>query len=260
MKAMLAEWGLESLASTVYDFLIQGYSQENIGLLLRDTETYKQRFSGNELRRQAGLRVLSPQEYLETERSYRQIMYNAGLPEGFYDGPEDYARWIGHDVAPTEVQRRVDEAVDSTYRADDNTKAVWASMGLNPDDMVAWVLDQDRGRNELDRIIRGGRIGGAARGYGVDLQREQMERFGLMATNDYVREAMQFGQLAGTGQRLSNIYAGEDYGAEAAAAEVFQSSTDAERKRKQLYGREEAEFAGAGGSGRSGLSQGTGNY
>lgn len=260
MKAMLAEWGLESLAGAVYDFLIQGYSQENIGLLLRDTEQYKQRFAGNQARKAKGLRVLSPLEYLEVERSYRQIMYQAGLPEGFYDSPDDYSAWIGLDVAPTELQRRVDEAVDSAHRADDNTKSVWAEMGLNPDDMVAWILDPERGRDQLNRVIRGGRIAGAAKGYGVDLQQEQLERFGLMATNDYVREAMQYGQLAGTGERLSQIYAGEDYGAEEAAAEVFQSSTDAERKRKQLYGREEAEFAGAGGSGRSGLSQGTGNY
>lgn len=260
LTQMLTEWGLASLAPEVLRLLQEGYTQTQIPVLLQDTDAYKQRFSGNQVRRQKGLAVLSPAEYLQTERSYRQIMANAGLPEGFYDSPEDFAGFIGGDVSALEVQRRVNEAQDAANRADENTKAVWAEMGLNPDDMVAWVLDQERGRDALNRIVRGGRVGGAARGAGVDLSREQMERFGLMTGEDYMEEAKQFGTLAGAGQRLSGLYGGDDYGAEEAAAEVFQASTAAERKRKQLFAREEAEFSGAGGSGRTGLSQGTGNY
>src|SRR5581483_6741621 len=138
--------------------------QTQIPVLLQDTDAYKQRFRGNEVRRQNGYQVLSPAEYLQTERSYRNILQQAGLPQGFYDSPDDFAGWIGGDVSPVEIQRRTDEAVDAAYKADDMTKQVWASMGLTPDDLVPWILDQQRGRDELNRIIRGGRLAGAAKG------------------------------------------------------------------------------------------------
>jgi len=257
---MLEEWGLGSLASEALRFLQEGYTQAEIPVLLQDTEPYKKRFAGNQARRQKGLAVLSPREYLEAERSYRQVMMNAGLPEGFYDTPEDFAGFLGNDVSPVEIQRRVDEAVDAAYKADDNTKAVWASMGLNPADMVPWVLDQERGRDELNRIIRGGRIAGAAKGYGVDLSQEQAERFGVMASDQYVKESQEFARLAGVGSKLSGFYSGQDYGAEDAADELFGSSTEAERKRKLLMGREEGEFAARGGAGTKALGSGPGGY
>lgn len=257
---MLEEWGLGSLAADALRFLQEGYTQSEIPILLQSTEPYKKRFAGNETRRQKGLAVLSPREYMETERSYRQVMMNAGLPPGFYDSPEDFSGFLGNDVSPVEIQRRVDEAVDSAYKADDNTKAVWASMGLNPNDMVPWVLDQERGRDELNRLIRGGRISGAAKGYGVDLTVEEAQRFGVMASDQYVKEAKDFARLAGVGSKLSNIYSGEDYGVEDAAQELFGSSAVAERKRKLLTGREEGEFAGRGGAGVKALGAGPGGF
>lgn len=257
---MLEDWGLASLAPEVLRLLQEGYTQTQIPVLLQDTEPYKQRFSGNQVRKQKGLAVLSPREYLEAERSYRQVMLNAGLPEGFYDGPEDFAGFLGNDISPVEVQRRVNEAVDAAYRADDNTKQVWASMGLNPDDMVPWILDQQRGRDELDRLVRGGRIAGAAKGRDVTLSREQAQRFGQMATDDYVKESLDYANLASAGQRLSGIYEGDDYGAEEAAAEVFGASAEAEQRRKRLFALEQGTFAGSGGAGRSGLGQSNTNY
>lgn len=257
---MLTQWGLSSLAPDVLKLMQDGYTQNQIPVLLQNTDAYKQRFRGNELRKQAGYGVLSPAEYLQTERSYRQIMMAAGLPQGFYDSPDDYAGWIGGDTSPVEVQRRVDEATDAAHNADENTKQVWASMGLAPGDLVPWILDQTRGRDELNRIIRGGRVAGAAKGYDVNLTREQTERFGQMAGQDYVKQGDAFGRLAGAGQRLSGFYNGPDYTAEEAAQEVFGANTEAQKRRERLFALEQGEFAGQGGSGRSGLSQGTGNF
>lgn len=261
LTQMLTEWGLGALAPEVLRMLQDGYTQQQIPILLQDTDAYKQRFRGNQSRREKGLAVLSPAEYLQVERSYRQIMAQAGLPAGFYDSPDDFAGWIGDDVAPVEVQRRVDEAVDATVRLDENTKASFRDLyGLYAEDLAAFILDPVRGRAELNKIVHGGRIAGAARGLGVNLTREQAERYGAMSTNEYIKEAQQFAQLASAGQRLSNIYSGEDYGVEEAASEVFQASTEASRRRRQLFAREEAEFSGTGGSGRTALSQGVSNY
>jgi len=260
LTQMLNDWDLASLAPEVLKLLQQGYTQTQIPVLLQDTDAYKQRFRGNEVRRQNGYQVLSPAEYLQTERSYRNILQQAGLPQGFYDSPDDFAGWIGGDVSPVEIQRRTDEAVDAAYKADDMTKQVWASMGLTPDDLVPWILDQQRGRDELNRIIRGGRLAGAAKGYGVNLTQDEMERFGQMAGEDYAKNAAVFGRLSGLGERLSGIYGGETYGAEQAAEEVFGANADAQRRRERLVALEEAEWGGGGTTGHSGLSQSSGNY
>jgi hypothetical protein len=122
MVALLRQWGLESLAPAVRQYLVDGYSQDQISILIQDTEPYKKRFAGNEARRKAGLPALSAAEYLSVESSYRQIMSSAGLPPSFYDSPDDFAAWIGKDVAPTEIKTRVDAATDAANRLDDATK------------------------------------------------------------------------------------------------------------------------------------------
>lgn len=261
LQQMLSDWGLDTLAPEVLRLLQEGYTQNQIPILLQDTDTYKQRFSANEVRRQKGLQVLSPAEYLQTERSYRQVMANAGLPEGFYDQPSDFAGWIGNDVSPVEIQRRVGEAVDVSTRIDATTQAAFMDYyGLGQAELTAFILDAGRGRDVINRVVHGGRIAGAARGYGVDLTREQAERYGSMAGEDYVGQAQQFGRLAGVGQKLSGLYSGEDYGAEEAASEVFGGSTDAERKRKALVSRERGEFASRGGPNREGLDTSPGGF
>jgi hypothetical protein len=258
---MLRDWGLDTLAPEVLRLLQEGYTQSQIPILLQDSEPYKQRFAGNETRRAAGLSVLSPAEYLQVERSYRQIMMNAGLPSGFYDQSSDFNDWIGNDVAPVEVQRRVGEAVDATVRMDENSRAAFRDWyGLDDNDLAAYILDPNRGRDVINRVVHGGRIAGAARGYGVDLTQSQAERYGAMTGDDYLGEAQAFGRLAATGERLSGIYTGEDYGAEEAAGEVWQNSGEAERRRRQLVAREQSEFGGRGQASSTALGSGGGQF
>src|SRR5581483_2048777 len=110
---MLRQWGLQELAPDVLRLLQDGHSQDQVSVLIQDTDAYRKRFSGNDLRRKAGLAALSPAEYLATEASYRRIMESAGLPVGFYDQPSDFTTWIGADVSPNEIQSRVNLAVDA---------------------------------------------------------------------------------------------------------------------------------------------------
>lgn len=262
LKNMLEEWGLGTLASEVLRLIQDGYTQSQIPVMLQDTDAYKQRFSGNELRKQQGLAVLSPVEYLATERAYRQVMMNSGLPGGFYDGPEDFAGFIGRDVSAAEVQRRVDEASDSVHRMDAGTRdaiRMWYPE-IGDGELMAWVLDQNRGRDQINRVVHGSRLAGAARAMGANITKEQAERFGQMSGDNYIQEAQAFGQLAGMGQRLSGFYSGYGYSAEDAAQEVFNNSADAQERRRRLANREEAEFSGVGGSTSDSLKKSSGSY
>ena len=44
-------------------------------------------------------------EYLATERSYRQIMQEAGVPTGFYDQTSDFTKFLASDISPAEPSR-----------------------------------------------------------------------------------------------------------------------------------------------------------
>ena len=57
---LFKQYGLESLAPKIVEFIQNGYSADTTAILLQDTTEYKQRFAANEARRKKGLPVLSP--------------------------------------------------------------------------------------------------------------------------------------------------------------------------------------------------------
>lgn len=264
LAQMLRGWGLETLAPEVLRLLQEGYAQEQVSVLLQDTEPYKKRFAGNEMRRQKGLAVLSPAEYLAVEASYRQVMATAGLPSGYYDQTEDFASWIGNDVSPVEVNGRVQAAADTVYRMDDGTKQTLSQWyGIQPQDLVGYLLDPDRGFAQVQAAYRGSRIGGAAAGAGLNISKTRGEQLGAMAAGTNLDElgnlTASYVERATEGASLGAIY-GVDYTEEDAGAETFGTDVSATNKRKQLANREKSEFSGSGGVTSGSLSKAGGSY
>lgn len=266
MMGILDEWNLGALGQTVYDLLVQGYSQENISFLLRDTDTYKARFAGNEARKTAGLPVLSPAEYLSVERSYRQIMSNAGVPQGFYDQQSDFNQLIGKDMSPVELQRRVDTAQQVASKLTPQTRDWFYDQygldfsSIDRGELVAYVLDPDRGMTAIQATLRGGSIAGQARARGVGLSRAQAEQFGMAADeNSFVQQGAQFADVASRGGFLSSIY-DATYDVEKAGQDVFMGDAAAAAERRALQAREKGTFAGGGQAVDTTLGQGPGGY
>jgi hypothetical protein len=257
MVELLKGWGLEALAPAVLNFLQDGYTQDQVSILIQDTPEYKQRFQGNELRRAKGLPVLSPRDYLSVESSYKQIMSTAGLPVGFYDDPSDFADWIGKDVAPQEVSERVGYAVDAAQRVDPatvDTFQQWYGIGTN--DLAAFFLDQERALPQIQRIAKGARIGAAGKREGLDMERERAEQLGFLAgTRDVEGLVSDVAEATSGGRRLSAIHGGADYGQADAEREVFENSNEARRRRQRLQGMETSAFAGTGAIGRNTLEK-----
>ena len=61
------KYGLQSLVTDVKDLLINRTPASQIPLALQNTDAYQQRFSANQDRIKAGLRALSPFEYVSNE-------------------------------------------------------------------------------------------------------------------------------------------------------------------------------------------------
>lgn len=261
LQSLFNGYGLGSLAPKIYEFAKQGYGADVISLLLQNTTEYKQRFSANEVRRKAGLPVLSPAEYLQTEQAYRQVLQNAGLPRGFYDSPTDFATWIAGDVSPTEVKGRVDIAVANTMQANPATKQALAQLyGVDESYIIAWAIDEKRALPLLQKQSQAAQFGGEALKRGLGLNAQNLEDF-VTAGLSQSQVAQGFQTIA---EALPNIqaiaarYGEAPFGQAELERDIIggQAGGLGETRRKRLASQERALFAGYSGASPGGLSTG----
>lgn len=253
---MFTSMGLGSLAPKILEMVQQGLGEQAISYELQNTTEYKERFKANEARRKAGLSVLSPKEYLETERSYRQIMQSAGMPIGFWDSNEDFIDLLSRDVSPSEVKERVDMAARKAANLDDATKkALMQFHGIGETQLAAFYLDADRALPTLEKISRSVDLGAAAYRNQLEVTRERAEQ--LSMSNQAANADVLFGQVAENareGQRLASIH-GDSYSQGEAEDEAFFGLESAKRKRRKLAEKEQASFSGGSGVGQGSLTR-----
>lgn len=264
---VLRGWGLESLAPKVIDFVNQGFIGDTILLKLQETPEYKTRFSGNEARLKAGLAPIDPQTYLGLENSYRSVLRNAGVPEGFYDNPDDFSNFIANDVAPAELKQRTDIAELSLNNADPYyTDSLQNMYGITKGDMIAYVLDPKRALPFINKQVQAAQIGAEASRQGINLGVQPLETLaGLGVTQQQAQQGFeQIAQIAPVAQRLSQISAGaQPFGVQETTTAVLGGEGSAAYKQKlqKLSEEEQTRFAGQAGVGRGSLSRGmSGQY
>lgn len=254
----LSQYGLGTLAAKVADFIKKGFSGEAISALLPETPEYKQRFAANDARIKAGLPVLPPAQYIATEAAYQQVLRASGIPKGFYDSPSDFTKWIAGDVSPSEVQQRVDKAVQFTNQTDPSTRQALSSLyGVDDKHLVAWALDPTRALPIMQKQARAAEAAGAAIQQGLTLNRGQAE-----GVADYTQGMSQgqvqnnFGQVAeltGRGATLASIQGEAPYTVGDAIKDVFAQNAQAQQKRRGLASQERAEFSGGNSIGKASL-------
>lgn len=228
--------------------------------LLPTTTVYQQRFSANEARIKAGLRPLTASEYIATERSYRSIMRDAGLPVGFYDTPDDFSRFIGMDVSATELKQRVDSAATAVNNADPFYRQALRDMyGIDEGMMVANMLDPERALPLVERQAKAVQFGTAAlqQGLGVDTARFEALAGQPVSTGYSAQQGFAaIANILPNAERLAQVY-GEEYTQATAEQEVFGGLASARRKRQKLGELEQSTFGGQSGLSSSSLQQKT---
>lgn len=256
LSGLFKSYGLESLSKKILDFVKNGYSADTITMLLQDTKEYKERFAGNEIRRNAGLPVLSPGEYLATEASYKQIMQAAGLPPGFYDQSSDFNNWIGKNISPSEIQSRVDMATQATVLANPDYRRALNQMGIADSDLTAYFLDTKRALPYLQKAAATAAVGSEALRNKLTFDKayaEQLATEGVsseQARTGYAQIALEQQDLS----RLGSIY-NQRYGQREAEEAILRGQSDALTRRQNLITQEKANFSGAAGGARGGLAQ-----
>lgn len=247
-------YGLETLAPKIIEMIQNGFSSDTIAIQLQDTAEYKKRFAANEKRLKAGLSVLSPAEYISTERSYRQIMSAAGLPIGFYDQTSDFENFLAADVSPTEVKSRVDTVTEAINKAPASTKDYFKQW-YNEGDMIAFALDPKRAQPLIDQRIKAAEAAALAEQNKFSLSQSNAELIGSQGTSYAdIQQGIGFiGAEQATTDKLSSIYGGDNVTQQDLVEEVFTGG--AGTKRKKLASQERATFSGGSSQAKNSLAR-----
>jgi hypothetical protein len=263
LQDTLNEWGLGTLYGDVDSLIKEGLDQSAVLLQLQNTDAYKQRFAANEQRRQKGLPVLSPAEYIATEASYKTVLRTYGLPESFYDQQDDLHQFLANDVSPQELQNRAQIAQELWLGKDEESKAAWRSAyGFSDGAAIAAILDPNRAMPILERMATAARIGGAATRNGLETDIGRFEKYADMGvTADQAAQGMsQIGQSAQADAAIAQRF-GTTFTQEEQEQDRILGLASAKRKRDRLYDSEKQLFSESAGASETSMGRRTtGSY
>jgi hypothetical protein len=268
LKDVFASYGLVELADQISGYMKEGIGTGEATIRLKQSQPYKDRFYGNELRLASGRNVINEAEYLDLENSYSQTLKAYGLQDYFGVGAtpterknrqKAIANVIGADISAVEFKDRVSTAVDRVKMADPATKNAFQQFyGIGETELAKYFLDPTKTLVTLKEKATAAEIGGAAIGQGLPAtaaSAEDLARFGIS------REQAQIGystiaEELPTASKLGNIYSetGTTYGQADAESATFKGLASAKRKKEKLVATEQASFQGSSGVGAAGLS------
>lgn len=170
INALLSDYGLLGLSNFVYDLVFKEDVMNGREVLARIRadqgeagQVYRKRFAGNYARRDAGLNVLSEDDYIAMETSFSRIMRAAGLPSGFYDSPDDFASLIGGDVSAAELSSRVNEGYLAVQQSNPQViNEMRRLYGVDDSMLAAYFLDPAKATPMLLRQARSSQIAAEA--------------------------------------------------------------------------------------------------
>ncbi len=263
-KDKLEEYGLSELFPEIESYLLKGLSAEAAIGRIRDHEVFKERFSGLQGRLDNGYNAISPYQYLQQENEIKNLMAEAGFPEGFYDEPDDLAAFIANDVRPEEVASRIRLAQRAAMDADPLVKEeLMERFGIGLDseaDLVAYFLDPQRAVPylELKSQVGTAELGAAtqrAMGLGRTLSTEHAQE--LARTGYTGREIKE--RLKGRGGMTQQMI-GEGRGISATEVAAAEFGLDSEAVANIRRLRQERQLRGARRSGAMMTEAGVGGF
>lgn len=274
VSTVLKQYGIDAdgtgLSQLVRQWAEEDKSPDWIKINLRDTSQYKARFPAMQQLIQRG-QAIDEMTYMAQERAYRAVLSANELPTGFYDSPDDYAKFIANDVSAKELEDRVlsaktflDSNTDPAYR-----NALTQYFGISDGQMLAYVLDGDRAQSSIQRSLKTAAMGGAAALAGFQLDQAQAERFGSTLGSQYnvigadQRNTLQatlsqLGQQAANDERLASIENDTDFQRTDILEAGLLSDNTKKLASQQRNRRETSRFAGRSGVTAGSLSRNSG--
>jgi uncharacterized protein YoaH (UPF0181 family) len=264
LDSAFKQYGLETLAGKIKDFMLKGLTSNEAIIELRKTSEYQTRFAGNAARLKSGLNSLSEGEYLALEDSYSETLRAYGQQAFF--GVDRNARQakiaeiIGADISAVEFKDRISTVVSRVESADPVIKATLRDFyKISDTDLVGYFLNPKENLPKLQEKVTAAEIGSAALNQGLDTSVASAEAL-AKAGVDLATARRGYSAIADvlpTATKLSQIYdeSGMKYTQATAEAETFEGLASAQRKRMALAELELAQFSGRSGVGKTSLAQ-----
>jgi hypothetical protein len=268
IEATMRSYGFnEEELKEITDYISAGLINPKLGsnqllLQLRQLESYKSRFAGNEQRRARGLNALSEAAYLAQERDYAQTLALYGQDR--FVNRQQLAQFIGNDISNTELSQRVATAVNRLQNADPVVLKQLSEYypNINEKDVISYFLSPEETLPELQAKTTTAEIGATARQYGLDYgmsKASELQKYGV----NLERARTGFKNIAEVlprSKELSEFYkaSGINYNQEIAEQEEFKGLASARRAREKLKELEIATFSGQSGLSKNALRRSTG--
>jgi len=262
LESEFTKYGLGELAKTVKDLILTGTPSAEATLKLRNTKEYQTRFAGNEARRAAGKNVYSEDVYLQLENQMQEAFAAYGVSSVLGSSRENQqaklATFIGADIAPTEVKKRIQMAVEEVNNRPEILKTFQTYYpSVTDKDLVSYFLDPKETETRLTTKVQAAQIGSAAARQGLVtnvVSAEDLAALGVTeaaANTGYAKvasalpTAMKLGELEGAGYTQ----------AEAEGA-YLKGLASEQRKLAELAAREQNRFLGASGASKGAYASG----
>ena len=256
------------IADAVTELVQQGYSADTIQMIAQDPKSsnplavaFKARFPANAARLDAGLPVLSPAEYLATERSYAQVLQSYGLPSGFAQNKDVFTKLLTSDVSPTELNSRVSTAKQVIDNTDPMvTQQLQQYYGLSQGDMIAHVLDPSIATPIIQKQITASQIGAESARAGVNVNQSYAEQLGSMGISQ-AQASTGFQNIAQSQQGMQELATRYNaYGPAGQIGSQLEAATfgttgaaAAQEELNRLKQQEVSQFSGSSGAGKGSL-------
>jgi len=200
---------LKQLAPFVANQVHSGLSQTAVYANLRQTPQYAQRFPGNAERLKLGKAVLAEGTYTAYEDRIAELSRTYGLPANALTA-QTVGHMIANDVAPDEFEKRVVSGYEAMQKADPSTlKMLQQYYGLNPGDIVHYIIDPKNGSAAIERKVSAAKLGASAADAGFQgVTSKQAEDFANFQTTKGVNVAQGI-QQAGTMKPLMGTAPGQ---------------------------------------------------
>ena len=256
IRATLKKFGFSQTdEDTLFDVVWGNYTADTVDytdeaavtLSIRETDAYKTRFAGNELRRAKGLPDLSIANYIGIEKSYKNSLKVNGIPDDFYDSPEEMAQLIAGNVDVQEFNDRLVVARNLAQNAPPEVMNQLTSYyGITAGQLTAYYLDPAKMLPILKEQERAARIGAAAvESGGMSIDKMTAEDLAKRGVTD-VAAATGFGNIAKLGELNQAMGNEESISSQDIVGAEFGFNPDGTKKLANRKARRLAEFEGGG--------------
>lgn len=248
IRAALDAFDLGSLAEWAWGRYLEGATLEQILREVYDRPEFKAVYPEYEVLASKG-RAYSVAELQAYRKAVVGLFRQYGIPESFYDQPEDLARFAANEVSVAEISRRVAAAAEAVYQTPPVVRAELERLyGVTPGEVIAFWLDERRAEPIIRQQWTAAQIAGQARTttFGV-LTQDEAERLAALGV-DSQQAQRGFAELARSRELFSALDRGEtDIGREVQLGAAFGGDAAAQQQIEQRRARRLAEFSEGGG-------------